>query len=78
MAMDDTLAMVELFLLNTPLQTGHSPKRWRMALDVMLKKKKNEQDVTALCTIGSQRQILTFSVNTLGDGPWRKQQSVNN
>ena len=66
MATNDTLAMVELFLLNIPLQMGYSPKQWRKALDVMLKKKVNKQDVKTLRTIGLQEVVLNFLCKYLG------------
>lgn len=65
-ATDDALSTVELLLLNIPFQTGYSPKRWRTALDIMLKKKPNNVDVSKLRTIGLQEADFNFLCKYLG------------
>ena len=53
-------------MLNVPHQTGHSPKRWRNALDVVLRKEKGNLDSKKLRAMGSLEADFNFMCKYLG------------
>ena len=63
---NDTLTLFETIMLNIPYQTGYSPKRWRNALDVVLRKERGNLDLKKLRTIGLLEADFNFMCKYLG------------
>ena len=71
---DDTLTNFETMLLNIPYQTGYSPSRWRNALDILLRKQKDDLRLTKLRTIGLLEADFNFMCKYLGHWAMSKAQ----
>ena len=63
---NNTLTTFETVMLNIPYQTSYSPKRWRNALDLVLRKETGNLDIKKLQTIGFLEADFNFMCKCMG------------
>ena len=65
-ALDDALTTFESSIANVPFSTGYSPQQWQESVIVMIKKKANLNNITALRSVVLTEADFNFNNKILG------------